>query len=237
MAERMIPQVLRAILEAAGEFSSDGAIYRIRNPFTGRPVVIPSGDLPRIADLIPENVAKGDASPRFFVEALLAARINLRTLSLFRETENGFSLAPTAQDPFSGYYYPEKGEGMYFKAHGRITVVPDLIRPVARPEGSVLETLALACEVYAKEPFTALTAIGHGVFTFIAQAKRLNGQKRIFARLVEIGRRPVAMTHWARLGGLDSTALIKRSGIDVRRLAPRSQPSMASSTRSSLSDQ
>ena len=223
MAE-IIPHSAQTLLETAGEFLSGGRIYRIQNPFTGRHVAIPQGDLPGIVELIPREMLSGEGSLQMFVEALLAARINQRTLSLFRQTGNGFSLPATAQDPFSGYYYPEKGEGAYFHAHGRIPVEPNLIRPIDTPTGSVLEMQRQTEKIHGQDPFTVLATIEHGILTFIVQAKRVNGRERIFAKLIQIGERPVVMTHWARLTGRDAAALIKKSGIDVRRLGRKIIP-------------
>jgi len=81
-----------------------------------------------------------------------------------------------------------------------------------------LESLEAAKRQYAGDPFTALAIIGHGVFTYLVQAKRLNGRKYLFGKLIHDGSHPVEMSHWAQVSGWDSGLLIKRSGIDPKQL-------------------
>jgi hypothetical protein len=203
-------------LKSVGEFTEDGAWYRIENPYTGRIIYIPAADLPGILDLIPKPFPTGEGDRQRLWDVILAARKNYRTLSQIQKREDGsIYITATPIDPAHGYYYPEKQKDAYFIAHGQISVEPNPIIPIQNPTGFVLEMLNLEILAYGMDPFTAFVAVRHGALTLIVQAKRLNGRSRIFAKIIEILGQPVRMTHWARLIGWDAGTLIKRSGIDI----------------------
>jgi hypothetical protein len=204
--------------------ATDGEGYRIQHPHTGRWITIPAADLSDILDLIPAGIifayrtSTAQAPRMAFIDAVLAARLNKRLLSMWIPKGGTLSLPLEKLDPERGYYYPEKGEAAYFQARGRIQVDPDLMVPIRQLGGVLLENLEAAKRQYADDPFTALAIIGHGAFTYLLQAKRLNGRKYLFGKLIHDGLQPVEMTHWARVSGWDSGLLIKRSGIDPKQL-------------------
>ncbi|PIP36457.1 MAG: hypothetical protein COS92_03630 [Desulfobacterales bacterium CG07_land_8_20_14_0_80_52_14] len=212
------------LFETVAALSPDGKGYRIQHPHTDRWITIPEADLSSILDLVPTEIisayqaSSAQATRMAFIDAVLTARLNKRLLSRWIPKGGTVSLPAEKLDPPRGYYYPEKGKTAYFKAHGRISVDPDLMVPILDPSAKLLEKLEEARRQYADEPFTALTIIGHGVFTYLFQAKRLNGQKYLFGKLIHHGSQPVEMTHWARVSGWDSGTLIKRSGIDLKQL-------------------
>ena len=198
----------------------DGEIYRIEHPHTGRRITIPAADLSGIFDLVPADITaaykKGAtaASRRAFTDAILAARLNRRLKSIWVQKDDTISLPAEKSDPPMGYYYPEKGKTAYFEGHGRITVDPYLIVPIPRPKGIALERLEAATRQYGKDPYTSLAVIGHGAYTYLVQAKRLNGRKYLFGKLLHDGSQYFTMGHWARISGWDAGTLIKtmRSG-------------------------
>jgi len=216
-------QVL-TLFETISTRSTDGKGYRIQHPHTDRLITIPAADLSDILDLVPiEIISAYQASPAqaprmAFIDAVQAARLNKRLLSMWIKKGSAVSLPAEKLDPPRGYYYPEKGETAHFQAHGRISVDPDLMVPIPHPSAKLLEKLDAAMRQYADNPFTAFAIIGHGVFTYLVQAKRLNGQKYLFGKLIHQGSQPVEMTHWARVSGWDSGTLIKRSAIDPKQL-------------------
>lgn len=204
--------------------ATDGEGYRIQHPHTDRWITIPAADLSGILDLIPAGIifayrtSKAQAPRMAFIDGVLAARLNKRLLSMSISKGGALSLPLEKLDPQGGYYYPEKGEAAYFQAHGRIQADPDLMVPIRHPSGVPLENLGAAKRQYADDPFTALAIIGHGAFTYLVQAKRLNGRKYLFGKLIHDGLQPVEMTHWAQVSGWHPGLLIKRSGIDPKQL-------------------
>jgi len=198
----------------------DGKIYRIEHPHTGRRITIPAADLSGILDLVPEDIIaayqKGatESSRRAFTDAILAARLNRRLKSIWIQQVDIISLPVEKSDPLGGYYYPEKEKTAYFEGHGRITVDPYLIVPIPKPKGIVLERLEAATRKYGNDPYTALAVIDHGAFTYLVQAKRLNGRKYLFGKLLHDGWQYLTMEHWARVSGWDAGTLIRQCGLD-----------------------
>ncbi|MFO7667772.1 MAG: hypothetical protein R6V76_14215 [Desulfobacterales bacterium] len=198
----------------------DGKIYLIGHPHTGRQIKIPAADLSGILDLVPGDIIaaykKGatGASRRAFINAILAAKLNRRLKSIWVQKDSAIWLPAEKIDPPMGYYYPEKGKTAYFEGHGRITVDPYLIVPIPRPRGIALERLEAATRQYGKDPYTSLAVIGHGAYTYLVQAKRLNGRKYLFGKLLHDGTQYLTMGHWARISGWDAGTLIRRCGLD-----------------------
>lgn len=198
----------------------DGEINRIEHPHTGRRITIPAADLSGILDLVPADIItayqKGatGASHRAFTDAILAARLNRRLKSIWVQKDDIISLPAEKSDPIGGYYYPEKEKTAYFEGHGRITVDPYLIVPIPRPKGIALERLEAAIRQYGNDPYTALAVIGHGAYTYLVQAKRLNGRKYLFGKLLHDGSQYLTMEHWARVSGWDAGTLIRQCGLD-----------------------
>ena len=155
------------------------------------------------------------------VDELLIARKNV---ALFRQCEIDetslpatVTLPPTRFDNPSGYYYPEKGRTAWFRAHGAISVDPNrLVRLDAQPQWQAL--LSAQSEAYKEDPYTRFGIAGHGAFVYLLQAKRLNGRRYLFGKLVHDGQRTVRMTHWAKLVGANAATLIKRTGFDSSQL-------------------
>jgi len=202
----------------------NGESYRIEHPHTGRRITIPGADLPGILDLVPADIiaayqkgATGASRPAF-IDAILAARLNRRLKSMWVQKDDTLCLPAEKSDPPMGYYYPEKGKTAYFEGHGRIWVDPYLIVPIPRPREIVLETLEEAIRQYGRDPYTSLAVIGHGTYTYLVQAKRLNGRKHLFGKLVHDGSRRLTMGHWARVSGWDAGTLIRRCGLDPKKL-------------------
>ena len=198
----------------------NGESCRIEHPHTGRRIKIPAADFSGILDLVPADIIaayqKGatEASRRAFIDAILAARLNRHLKSMWIQKDDTICLPAEKSDPSMGYYYPEKGKTAYFEGHGRISVDPYLIVPISRPKGIVLERLEAAARQYGKDPYTALAVIGHGTYTYLIQAKRLNGRKYLFDKLLHDGSRHLTMGHWARISGWDAGTLIRLSGLN-----------------------
>lgn len=196
----------------------------LQHPHTGRWITIPEADLSGILELVPAEIIaayrKGatEASRREFIDAILAARLNRRLQSMWIKKGDTICLPAEKSDPPTGYYYPEKNKAAYFEGHGRIQVDPYLIVPIPRPKGIALERLEAATRQYGKDPHTALAVIRHGAFTYLVQAKRLNGRKHLFGKLLHDGSQPLTMDHWARVSGWDAGTLIRRCAIDPTQL-------------------
>lgn len=203
---------------------TDGKSYRIAHPHTDRWITIPAADLSGILDLIPAEIifayrnGATETARREFLDAILAARLNRRLKAKWIKKGDTVCLPATNGDPPLGYYYPEKKKAAYFEGHGRIPVDPYLIVPIPRPKGSVLERLEAATRQYGEDPFTALAVIGHGAFTYLVQAKRLNGRKHLFGKLLHDGSTTLTMDHWACVSGWDAGTLIRRCNIDPLQL-------------------
>jgi len=209
------------LLETVADLNQAGC--RIQHPHTERWIRIPATDLSGILDLVPGEILaaykEGSSGSRLaFIEAVLAARLNRRLQSVWIRSEDAISLPAEKTDPPEGYYYPEKEKTAFFEGHGRISVDPYCIVPVPRPQGIFLERLEAAIRQYGSDPYTALAVIGHGAFTCLVQAKRLNGRKHLFGKLLHNGSRFLSMNHWARVSGWDALTLIQRCGIDIRKL-------------------
>lgn len=209
------------LLETVADLNQAGC--RIQHPHTERWIRIPAADLPGILDLVPGEIItayrEGSSGSRLaFIEAVLAARLNRRLQSVWIRSEDAISLPVEKTDPPEGYYYPEKEKTAFFKGYGRIPVDPYCVVPVPRPQGIFLERLEAAIRKYGSDPYTALAVIGHGVFTFLVQAKRLNGRKHLFGKLLHNGSQFLSMNHWACVSGWDAGTLIRRCGIDIKKL-------------------
>ena len=209
------------LFETVADMDETGC--RIQHPHTERWIRIPAADLSGILDLVPAEIIaayqKGSTGSRLaFIEAILAARLNRRLQSVWIQGEDVISLPAEKTDPPEGYYYPEKEKTACFAGHGRISVDPYFIVPIPRPQGIFLERLEAATRQYGSDPYTALAVIGHGAFTYLVQAKRLNGRKHLFGKLIHNGSRILSMTHWARVSGWDEGTRILRCGIDIKKL-------------------
>jgi hypothetical protein len=171
-----------------------------------------------------------ERSQSAFLDALLAARKNHITwqrVDTAATPPNGtpantrtiVTLTAEAADTPLGYYYPENGKASWFKAHGRLSVEPHQIEKLI-PKGAMALLFKEEMAPSVSDPLTRFAMIRHGQFIYLVQAKRLNGRKRLFAKLVHDGRGPVHMTHWARLTGGDPVRLMRLSGIDSKELGP-----------------
>lgn len=204
----------------------EGESYRIEHPHTGRWIKIPAADLSGIMNLVPAEIIASfqkvstEIFRRKFIDAILAARLNRRLQSIWIQKGDTISLPAKDSDPPGGYYYPEKGEAVYFEGHGRIHLDPDLIVPIFQPKGILGERLKAAIRQHGKDPYTALAVTCHGTFTYLVQAKRLNGRKHLFGKLLHNGSQILTMDHWAHVTGWDAGILIRRCGIDIKKLQP-----------------
>ena len=186
------------------------------------------GNKPGPQDALAEAESDFKRARATVVNALLAARKNYLTWQRVdtaaiqskmpsAEEHIIITLTADASDPPQGYYFPEKDEAAWFKAHGRLSVDPHQIDRL-ESKGTMAPRLREEMAAYASDPYTRFALIRHGRFTYLMQAKKLNGRKRLFAKLVHDGVRTVQMTHWARVAGDDPVRLMKLSGIDPREL-------------------
>lgn len=150
------------------------------------------------------------------VDEIMATRKNLALHRLIaaqgKKAVPTITLPPMRFDTASGYYYPEKGRTAWFRAFGSISVDPHRLVPLG-PRDDRKQVLANAMDTHRRDPYTVFGLVGHGAFEFLLQAKRLNGRKYLFGKLIHDGRRAVEMTHWARMMGANAATLIKQAGI------------------------
>jgi hypothetical protein len=201
-----------------GELGADGLGYNLVHPHTGRRVYFACANLDGISRYLPANLSAlksydRTAERRQIIQALLAARLNFRTLVGCSQTGDTLTLARLPQDPHGGYYYPENGRTSWFAAHGRIYVDRYLLAARPHPPNGLQAALDAACKIHANTPFTTLGTASHGIFTYLVLARRLNGRPLLFGKLAWNGRRQVRMTHWARVVGWEATTLIRICGL------------------------
>ena len=229
------------LLSLGAQFKGKQA-FRLEDWRSKRSVVVKNSDLAAIfrtirraaleaylelAGQVGQHVPAAEANCRIsqtaatLVDEILIARKNV---ALFRQLGLDGSTMPatvtlpvTRIDKPSGYYYPEKGRTAWFRAHGVISVDPNrLVRLDAQPQWQAL--LSVETEAYKEDPCTLFGIAGHGAFVYLLQAKRLNGRRYLFGKLVHDGQRAVRMTHWAKLVGANAATLIKHAGFDSSQL-------------------
>lgn len=189
----------------------------------------PTGsDITRYQDELEKAEMALEQSQKDVLNALWAARKNYLTWQRIDpaailpsnkdpDGKTVITLVSEAIDEPNGYYFPEKGRSAWFNAHGRVSVDPYQIKAL-KPTGAMAVFLEGAMAEHAADPATRLALIRHGLFIYVVQAKKLNGRKRLFAKLVHDGKRNIHMTHWARITGSDPAQLMKLSGINPRTL-------------------